>query len=233
MSQDPQGSGGTPQPVPLPATRLDLPASDRRHELVELLRSFGNHGPVEIHSTIIADRTRCGRPKHDGSPCRSKPATGGPACIHHLTETERVGPVTSRELIAALLADAPPQPAEPACWSWAVTEQDRSASDEADMYVWQDRRCAGCGHRTDLVLDHDHATALVRGWLCRPCNGQEPGAEGNQRLALYRQKNPASILGIRVRYYSSFSGWAEPAPPPTPLEESPAYLIAGLFAHDD
>lgn len=39
-----------------------------------------------------------------------------------------------------------------------------------DMHDWQDRRCAVCGQRGDLVRDHCHDTGLVRGLLCRSCN---------------------------------------------------------------
>lgn len=30
--------------------------------------------------------------------------------------------------------------------------------------------CAVCGVDSQLVLDHDHTTGKVRGWLCNRCN---------------------------------------------------------------
>jgi hypothetical protein len=30
------------------------------------------------------------------------------------------------------------------------------------------------------------------------------------RFERYRERNPASILGVEIRYYSPFTGWAEP-----------------------
>lgn len=38
------------------------------------------------------------------------------------------------------------------------------------IFEAQDRRCAICGRRVRLVLDHDHATDRVRGGLCNRCN---------------------------------------------------------------
>ena len=43
-----------------------------------------------------------------------------------------------------------------------------------ETYAWmehdQDRACASCGDRVELVVDHDHATGKVRALLCSSCN---------------------------------------------------------------
>jgi hypothetical protein len=126
-------------------------------------------------------------------------------------------------------------PAEPACWSWPVpsavpelagdpladcTPQLRAllgtagaeivaaTSLNSAFYQWHDGRCALCGRRARLVTDHDHQTGLVRGMLCTGCNT----AEGMNRLATvgpyaaYRERDPASILGVRIVYIDPFTG---------------------------
>jgi hypothetical protein len=120
-----------------------------------------------------------------------------------------------------------------ACHDWPVTSEDRARvgaaaecpdPEKARMLAsdlladWQDDRCAVCNGHSD-VLDHDHETGLVRGWLCRFCNGQEPG-DGipGGRFDRYRSRNPASILGLTIRYYSPFTGWAEPMPAADPAD---------------
>lgn len=30
--------------------------------------------------------------------------------------------------------------------------------------------CPVCLRKSALVVDHDHSTGQIRGWLCRPCN---------------------------------------------------------------
>lgn len=59
----------------------------------------------------------------------------------------------------------------------------RSHRDEAVETLQQEQggRCAVCLDRAAAVLDHCHATGLVRGMLCRSCNlldgrGDFPGA---------------------------------------------------------
>lgn len=99
-----------------------------------------------------------------------------------------------------------------ACWDWAVSDEfkqkinapglrDTEAKDL--LRAWQRGRCAMCGqHATKLVLDHDHGTDLVRGYLCPSCNILEGHGGTHPELvcAKYRQRNPATILGLTVSY---------------------------------
>jgi Recombination endonuclease VII. len=86
---------------------------------------------------------------------------------------------------------------------------------DALLEAWQDGRCALCGRRRDLVQDHDHATGLVRGWLCVGCNTKE-GIYHQQRrgpYARYRERHPTRILGLRIRYWDLIAGdYAAPQP---------------------
>jgi hypothetical protein len=48
-----------------------------------------------------------------------------------------------------------------------------SPKEQHALFDSQHGRCASCGDEIDFVtghLDHDHATGLVRGFLCRECN---------------------------------------------------------------
>ncbi|MFH9579157.1 endonuclease domain-containing protein [Streptomyces globisporus] len=77
---------------------------------------------------------------------------------------------------------------------------------------WQDGRCAVCGKVSDLVCDHDHGTGLVRGWLCRSCNTLEgTNLEPDTIFARYRERHPAEILGLSLRYLDPVTGeYAQP-----------------------
>jgi len=97
---------------------------------------------------------------------------------------------------------------EPACWAWPppppLDEFSHLAEDDwrwpLVMAAWQKDRCAICGIRkTKLVWDHDHETGLIRGCLCSACNTSE-GGSGVSLYVKYRERNPASIWGIRVLY---------------------------------
>ncbi|WP_107070024.1 endonuclease domain-containing protein [Streptomyces sp. M10] len=89
---------------------------------------------------------------------------------------------------------------------------------EEALYVgicsWQKCRCAICGRSTRgrretvsrLVVDHDHGTGLIRGFLCLGCNAAEGRHNVKRRLySNYRLRNPASILELEIPYTSSWA----------------------------
>lgn len=99
---------------------------------------------------------------------------------------------------------------------------ERLVGDEGDVLArWQDGRCAVCGRHADLVCDHDHATGLVRGWLCRSCNATEGrNQQPDTIFTRYRERPPAAILGLVVRYLDPVAG--EYAQPQTTRAVEPA-----------
>ncbi|MFJ3094637.1 endonuclease domain-containing protein [Streptomyces hydrogenans] len=96
--------------------------------------------------------------------------------------------------------------------------EDPEARQSALLNEWQAGRCAICEDSgSELVTDHDHATGLVRGMLCRSCNTREgfSYAPGRQSVfAAYRERPPVALLGFTIRYFDPFTGeYAEPVPP--------------------
>ena len=174
------------------------------------------------------------------------------SCRQHMTEQEAAavdGIYEDDRAETERLTDAERRP--PACWDWPVTDTHleqsarvREIGDLGDAYVaatrllrhWQAGRCAVCGGPESAeVLDHDHVTGLMRGRLCQSCNLLEGFAsDPEDPCVLYRTRNPATILGVKMLYHSPFTGWAEPEPDrPPEHDRSPGYALADYLAGDD
>jgi hypothetical protein len=204
-------------------------------------------------------RPRCGRPRTDGQPCRAisaaPPYLAGissdyalVACSRHMTAAELAEYRQIAEAVSGELArreDVRRRAVPVACHSWPVTAEDAAAAfavgaavgaDVRDrlgwelLVSWQAGRCAICGGRA-AVLDHDHVTGSVRGWLCRSCNLREPGdyfpGGAGER---YRARHPATILGVTLVYVHPLWGSAEPEAAAADLDGSPVYALAAYLA---
>lgn len=115
-------------------------------------------------------------------------------------------------------AQSPPRPRGrrlteiPACWSWEfdpTTPRGNAAEQFLRLSQWQDDRCGVCGCHDAATEDHDHATGLTRGYLCRSCNHGE-AVSGLRVFALYRWRHPTSILGLHLPYTGR--GWKNGKP---------------------
>ena len=217
--------------------------------MAEIELALGLNRPAHV------GRARCGQPTKADRPCRNFRMTAGghewPTCTVHATAEENAecyaAAIRAQEEADRLLLEFH-QSMPVACWSWPVTDEHRQrAADVGACTVqveayraawwllvdWQAGRCAICGGRKDF-LDHSHQTGMVRGWLCHGCNiGEGFGDYPGGRFERYREKNPASILRLAIRYHSPFTGWAEPEPDrPPELDRSPGYLLATYLADE-
>ena len=127
----------------------------------------------------------------------------------------------------AAVADEPKQ-WNPACWEWPIPDlshlhdaEPLDVEDEAwdtELRIGMQEGAAMCGEHfgRDLKTDHDHSTGYIRGLLCHSCNRLEASHNGAATpLGRYRDKNPASMLGLNIRYVNPFTGLiAEPEPEP-------------------
>ena len=94
-------------------------------------------------------------------------------------------------------------PTVPACASWPVPSTFNPGGLWCELALWHDGRCGICGPCWgDLVLDHDHETGLVRGYLCRGCNAKEGARYPAPAIAHWRAGlNSAALVGLREVYY--------------------------------
>jgi hypothetical protein len=147
----------------------------------------------------------------------------------HLTEAEGVAYVKHQWAMMEQLRDELRD--TPACWRWPApltcTFADEDTAEEF-LAKWN-RECAICGRTGVLVKDHDHRTGMVRGFLCRSCNIKE-GFSSAEVFRRYRERNPASIFGVSIRYYSPITGYAEPDTYEPNLDRAPGYALAAYLA---
>jgi len=124
--------------------------------------------------------------------------------------------------------------ATPACWAWpdpdrALLREAGSDTDEqwALMRDWHEGRCAICGKTPRrLVEDHCHDSGLTRGFLCDQCNIRE-GYRFRSEYSMYRECDPAVILGFRIPYIDPVTRLpAEPKPVLTPEERERRFEAA-------
>jgi len=184
--------------------------------------------PWEVLSLQSPPRRECGRPKRQtGEPCRNWMNAHWAACHAHMTaaertdarrlDDERLERVAHLQRLAyrrplvrylrwrTILPDLSLVPSE---HQWAAF---RSAHGE---------RCALCGGSNGRrVIDHDHTTGLVRGFLCAGCNGKTPSDTVHvpyrrlglpPHIALYCQYPPTAVMGVRFRYKHPFGYAPDP-----------------------
>lgn len=94
----------------------------------------------------------------------------------------------------------------PACWAWPASQ----CKDIFDLAEWHDGRCGVCNsyEGVSLVLDHDHATNLVRGFLCYGCNLREGHAVSRERYPVYvrwSRRPSATLVNLEVPYVCTLS----------------------------
>ncbi|MFH8804036.1 endonuclease domain-containing protein [Streptomyces sp. NPDC017936] len=132
--------------------------------------------------------------------------TANPLCWYWPTELPDRGDTRRRFLEQAERLGCTPEQAQ-VLWDMECAA-DAVVNDGAALLArWQDGRCAICGKVRDLVCDHDHETGLVRGWLCHSCNTAEGTHwEPDTIFARYRERPPATILGVTARYLNPVTG---------------------------
>lgn len=102
-------------------------------------------------------------------------------------------------------------PAAPACYAWPLPE---TLCDDPYLTLvrWHDGRCGLCGKPEaarknrgtaprGLSEDHDHATGMTRGFLCRWCNLHEGACSRPEcACAAWRERPAVDVLGVRIEH---------------------------------
>lgn len=206
---------------------------------------FSCPGSVGLRSPLMTRLTSrpCGAPTQGGLPC-ARPgvfwADEHPEhCYQHASiETRRAGEVYEAERrrertrsdraaeisYRSRVEGLPPIPtglSEEEQWSHFVKVHDG--------------RCAICQHPDDsLQTNHDRGSALVRGLLCRGCNASEGTGDGSARFRVYRERPPAAVIGLAVRYFDpSLGREAVPQPTGAGASESALAALRQFLKHED
>lgn len=102
----------------------------------------------------LKERVESATARPAGKPRPIVPKSGGRCATHHRNEKKRQKEQSHRRRVKSV---------------YGLADGQYEA-----MYEFQGRKCAICQRATGasrrLSVDHDHATNLVRGLLCRPCN---------------------------------------------------------------
>jgi hypothetical protein len=114
--------------------------------------------------------------------------------------------------------DYPPNDVPAFCF-WLMPDEDPLYEEwPNELRAWHRGRCAMCQvtdwYDNSLVLDHDHDTGKIRGYLCRGCNSSEGHGNDSPQMAAWRAGlTPAAVLGIDELYISPFTGRPVIRPP--------------------
>jgi hypothetical protein len=116
-------------------------------------------------------------------------------------DTYRQWELDSRETGAALRRASGVD--DPACWSWQITDRDRT--DVADNGVrglrrWQAGRCGICGFRSILIEDGDTQQRLVRGYVCESCRPSSGLPYALPKTKAWLNRPAAALFGAAIPY---------------------------------
>lgn len=144
--------------------------------------------------------------------CDGPVSAGTYSCRKCMTDEERESAALLRRWAKPLVDRWLPH-LWPACWFWPLPDTGgaRWASETTSLFNWQQGRCAICWwqetrpearrcRESGLVQDHNHATGMLRGYLCIWCNSSEGHRTSDGRFLNYRLRPPTELLGIRFRY---------------------------------